>query len=257
MSVKPLTISIVANVVLTVWLLALYAGSGSGGGGGNVENIGAREVRDRAVRPIAAGADGARRPTQNQPAAGGIKTVPPIDPKMYHAPLVSVGGLLTTGAAKAAGIDSNERVKVQAEIDKTWDDFEVSTSRRAVLNTKLSDAAKGVAVFDLPADEDRGAGIRADLSKRLEGLVGKDRMRILMDSLANTDAFGGLGSFDVRLRFLPPDPDQGTDLETVEYIATDPVSGKRTESATMTLDMFKQLYGGAFVLDAKAGGGGK
>ncbi len=255
MIIRPITLSIAANVILAVWLLALYARSSSGGGAVTTEAVRNQTVRNEVAQPVEMQTDDHGRPARNHSVTGRDEAVGTKDSKMYRTPLVSAGGLLTSGAAEAAGIDSNERAEVQREIDKSWDQYEISTARRTVMNSNLSDADKGISVFDIPALKDRGAGIRSDLSRRLESLVGIDRTKVLMDSLANTEAFGGLGSYDVRIRFLPADPDRGIALETVEYVATDPESGTRAESASMTLDRFKQLYGDAFVFDAEVDGG--
>lgn len=253
MKVKPSTLSYFANIVLGVWLMSIYLIRDQGGSSqaGKEGNEDVRKVGDATAFPNNANAGGGKRPTRHVNAAVGNPTAPTNDPKSYRAPLFNAQGQLTTGAAEAAGIDDNERVRIQAEIDKMRDEFEVATSLRAVSNAKLSDPTKGITVFDIPAPKDRGAGIRSDLSERLKFIVGERRARVLMDSLADTDAFGGFGAYDVRLRFFPADPKNGIGIDGVEYIATDPVTGKRTESAMMSMDMFRQYYGGTFVFDSK------
>jgi len=160
-------------------------------------------------------------------------------------PFVTVdgSGRLTSAAAEAIGLTSQERVKVQGVFDEIWKELGGELRNRAVENEARSSEKDGRVAYIIPALPDRGSALLSKLNDNLEKEVGSDRARVLASSLNPNRMFGGFGQYDTELEMTRL---ENSNAVQVHFVYKSPTNGLNLASGDYTLDSFKSTYGNLF-----------
>lgn len=162
--------------------------------------------------------------------------------------VLSSSGRLTTGAAEAADLTPEERIKVQNVFDAAFSEAEADFTTRAVLDESKTDPEAGVYTFEVPAAADRGAGILLKLHQDLRDLVGVHRADLLCKSYDPTQFRGGFGQSDMEFVIHTPDSKVGAGSTMISYRLTNPEGGNVNTTAMMNLEAFTDAFGKVFTI---------
>lgn len=177
-------------------------------------------------------------------------THPPA-PKLYR-PLFNVNGRLTEYSIKEIGLDESEVPKVQAEIDGVLGDFEATTASKAVLNAAQSDPDKGIYVYNIPSFGAESQNILDKFKGKLRKIVDSGKSELILHMLmgggSEPELYGGLGKYDVRIKFHPSLV-AGNDERVATFSYCDPKTGNQVMSSERTVEKFKELFGNSFELE--------
>lgn len=83
--------------------------------------------------------------------------------------------------------------------------------------------------------------MREALEADIEHAVGSEKKEILIKGMGRYDAFGGLGSLDVRLEF-----DFGSSSPKFKYEYLDPDTGRPERFGEATIEEFRGEFGDSF-----------
>ena len=107
----------------------------------------------------------------------------------------------------------------------------------------------GIRVYRIPAAKDRGKSLLEDLKIKLSGAVGDKKAAALYNALDTTGSFGGFGRFNVEVEFHYPRQDSDDARESfVKYSYIGPSSGEVALTREITVDQFKEQFGGAITV---------
>lgn len=162
--------------------------------------------------------------------------------------VLSSSGRLTTGAAEAADLTPEERIKVQSVFDAAFSEAEADFTTRAVLDESKTDPEAGVYTFEVPAAADRGAGILLKLHQDLRDLLGVDRADLLCKSYDPTQFRGGFGQSDMEFVIHTPDSKVGAGSSIIHYRLTNPEGRNVNTTAMMNLEAFTDAFGKVFTI---------
>jgi hypothetical protein len=156
---------------------------------------------------------------------------------------VDGSGRLTSAAAEAIGLSSQERVKVQGVFDEIWKELGGELRNHAVEDKSKSSEKDGRVAYIIPALPDRGSALLSKLHDNLEKEVGLDRARVLANSLNPNRMFGGFGQYDTELEMTRL---ENSDAVRVHFVYKSPTEGLNLASGDYSLDSFKSTYGNLF-----------
>ncbi len=167
------------------------------------------------------------------------------EPQARHA-LLSSDHRVTKAALKEAGVPESKEPEIQKLLDDVSKEMERSIAVRAKLNETKSDPARGIAVYEIPADRDRGDKILESLGQEFTRLTGPSSAKLLMSALRPTQQFGWYGKLDVEVKFQPqPDTIQADKLEAV-FTCRDPETGTVILGGSSDMDHFRESFGDSF-----------
>lgn len=170
-----------------------------------------------------------------------------MHPDSFDHSLFEKGGKgVTPGAAKAAGLSSEEQEAVSGILAKTWATVSEDFARRATRVEDESDEKTGRTVYMITARPDRGREFNEQLVDDLERAVGISKLEILIKGYQRTHSLGGFGAQDVRLEFVA-----GQKKFSFAYL--NPLDGEPTYFGSKPLEQFEEEFGDSFEIPPVAG----
>lgn len=254
MRARLVTISIIANVVLTIWVVTLYVNKGSGGAG--VEKIRAGAVRNEPAQPIGVNAG---RSDDLPVALRGPRKISEMLPKSKY--LAQIGtrpeivlfdnsGELTTQAIEYAGLSESEVREAQTHYRAFRENLTKQFADHLKVDETRSKPDRGIYCYRVASFPEAGAGSLEEFAKNLDqSLDGYKRERLL--SMMNIGSnYCGLGQYEVHLKLEaraiqnPNDPDEDRYYLSCEL--RDPTSGKVAGQRQEGLAEFERRIGRIF-----------
>jgi hypothetical protein len=160
---------------------------------------------------------------------------------------ISSSGRLTSEAAKAFGMTTEEKHHVDQAIGKAFRTLTKSIAERAVLDEARSDEANGVTAYVIPAMEDGGEALRNSLKADLQRVLGNQRGDNFFTNFNYSDTFNAFGACDSSLEITEEqEPIYIGQPPIVGMYNRDPKSGETVWSYASNFDVFKEKFGESF-----------
>jgi hypothetical protein len=156
-------------------------------------------------------------------------------------------GMLNAEILSLAGIDPDQRDRLQGIISNLWQELGADFERRATVVTSPADTESGKRSYFIPADKDVSAQYREKLQSELQSQFGKGAAEILMPYLDSAKQFSGLGSFDTTITISQAES-RGEPIIVADYLVKDPKTGRvLSNGGTSDPLTYWSRYGGAFL----------